>query len=255
MRDGTDMGDTETLDVVDMADTDDGAPYDVDDADDADDEGRPRRRAANWFAIAAIVVVLVVLVVTIAGGLLTRRNATAATVNGRSISQSTFTDLLNAYRNNPAIASQLTDGQGHVTADSSARLLQGLVFAELVREELDRRNISVSAGDIAAARQSLTANNPKAVIDGFPKSFIDEQSRRSAEVVALQKALGDTDGSKVQAWLVNALRKAHVSIDPRYGTFDARAPNGQAIAPPREPVVRDERNGAATTTPTTALGG
>jgi hypothetical protein len=241
------MAETDTLDA---ADTIDAAPDD-----DAPGEERAPRRTANWWAIAAIVAVLVVLAVTIGGGVLTRSNATAATVNGRRISQSSFTDLLNAYRDNPAIASQLTDGQGHVTADATARLLQGLVFAELVREELDHRNISVSAGDIALARQSLTANNPKAVIQGFPKSFIDEQSRRSAEVVALQKALGDNDGSKVLAWLVNALRKANVSIDPRYGTFDARAPNGQAIAPPRAPVVRDERTGSRSTTTTTPLGG
>jgi SurA-like protein len=238
------MAETDTLDAVDAAPDDD-----------EHGEERAPRRTVNWWAVAAIVVVVVVLAVTIGGGLLTRSNATAATVNGHQISQSSFTDLLNAYRNNPAIASQLTDGQGHVTAEATARLLQGVVFAELVRAELDHRNVSVSAGDIALARKSLTDNNPKNVIDGFPKSFIDEQSRRSAEVVALQKALGDTDGSKLQAWLVSALRKADVSIDPRYGTFDARAPNGQAIAPPRAPAVRDERTGSPSTPTTSALGG
>src|SRR5262249_29988013 len=145
-------------------------------------------------------------------GLLTRSNSAAATVNGHEISDSSFQDLLDAYRRNPTLTSQVTDKEGHVTTATSARLLQGLVFAELVREELVRRDLGVTSADIAKARQSIVRGNPAPVVKGFPKWFIDDEALRSARVVALQSALHDTDGSRIQAWLVDALRRARVSV-------------------------------------------
>lgn len=202
----------------------------------------------SWALIAGIIVVVLVVAATVGGGLATRRQATAATVNGNGITVDEIDALVDAYRKNPQLAPQfLTNGR--VTSDRTARLLQQLVVDRVIRVELGRRRALPSAAQVAQVRAALVAQNDPQLVKGFSKQFLDAAAQRSADVEALSRVVGpDPDGSKLNNLLDGLLRRAKVSVDPRYGTYAPNVSTGVVIVAPPVPSVRNER-----TAPTTAV--
>ncbi len=244
-------------------------PVDLDGGDD-DDEYRPLVRPAREplppYAIVAIVAIVAVVVATVAGGLLTRRQAAAATVDGHEVTRRAFERDLDAFVHNPALANQATtsgvpaspghqyyDANGHIDAAWAAQWLQSLIISRIVDNGLEARHVVVAPSAIATARASLTQQLSPQLLRGFPSWFIDELARHDAASSALDKALGSpTPGQAVNAAIVNAVRHGHISVDPRYGRFDAKGTSA-FVFPPTAPTVQNERS--TSTAAATLLGG
>lgn len=244
-----------TDESVDAADPNTGDDVQVvelsdDENDDLIAEEAPAGHRVNWsWALTAGVIVAVVLIaVTIGAGLATRKEATAATVNGQDITVDQLQDIVDAYRGNGQIAPQfLTNGR--VPSDRTARLLQQLVLDRLIRNELARRRALPTAAQIAQARNGIVAQNDPKLIKGFSKEFLDSAAQRSADIDVLAQSVGnDPDGSKFNALLDQLLRKADVRVDPRYGVYAPDPAKGIIIVAPRSPVVKSERTAPTTTT-------
>lgn len=229
------------------------------DGDGAVDVAPAGRRPPNWWAITAVVVIVAVVAATLAGGLLTRRNAVAATVDGHDISQASLLHDLGAFRDNKSLAGQQFDQQGdlyydaqrHVTTAWAATWLGNDIIDLIVHREFVRRGLSVKASDVTARFRGLAQANP-----GFPKWFLERVARDRAEQVALNTALrGDASGSAVNAFIGTRLRRAKVTVDPRFGRFDLRSTTGSPVVAPSQPVVRDERHGSNPTPASPTIGG
>jgi parvulin-like peptidyl-prolyl isomerase len=144
--------------------------------------------------------------------------ATAATVNGHRISRDTVDTELRQIRDNKAYRQALGLGKiegsgkgGTFDAEFAAQVVTLQIYYELVDEELDRRNITISDKDMSAARTSAetslgsdpqtgqggadAAAKGKKVLDGFSRDYQETLVRREAAVAKLSDALSKTDTS------------------------------------------------------------
>lgn len=139
---------------------------------------------------------------------------TAYTVNGERTSQKSVDDELEQFQKNKDYrdAVGLGDvqgaGKGTFKAEFVAQIVTRAIYYELVSQELDKRNASVSAADLANARKELEsqiAADPqtgqpdtekgKEILAKFSESYQETLVRRQAEVSKLQKILSKTDTS------------------------------------------------------------
>lgn len=143
-------------------------------------------------------------------------SAAAVTVNGVRISERSLTDELAEIRDNElyrrAIALPDVEGEGldgTVRAAFTARVLTLRVYYALVEQELDRRDVTLSAADLESARRELAAglgNDPgtgrpvrglgERVLNGFSRRYRDDLVRRNAAVRKLQGVLAGVDLSE-----------------------------------------------------------
>jgi len=126
----------------------------------------------------------------------------AASVDGHDISQEALDDEVRAIQANPGYVSALEQagrrvrGSGGGTVDSRfvGALLTRQIFLALVHQELSRRNLEVTAADLAAAREDAVRSIGNAeVFAKFPPSYQQTLQRRSAELVKLVGELSDID--------------------------------------------------------------
>ena len=103
---------------------------------------------------------------------------------------------------------------------------------------------------------TLGINTVSDPIDLNGQYLLIEITQRSPSAFAnvkaeVQKAVGNIGAAKTQAALAVAERKAHVTVDPRYGSWKATA---EQILPPQPPQSSDVLNAAANVaTPTSAV--
>jgi parvulin-like peptidyl-prolyl isomerase len=141
---------------------------------------------------------------------------TAVTVNGHRISQSAVDDELRQIRDNKRYRDALGlsgiegDGKaGTFNAEFAAQVVTLRIYYRLVEEELERRDVELTAADLKAARESAEgslgadpqtgAADPAAgrrVLAGFSKGYQDTLVRREALVAKLSEALSETDTSE-----------------------------------------------------------
>jgi hypothetical protein len=201
------------------------------------------------------VVVLGALVVGTAGCGST--DISAFSVNGDETSQKTVNDDLKALRDNQAFR-QLADrdaaGGGlkvsehpnSVTSALTATWMTDLVRDDLVKIALAKKGVKAPTAADRAEAASLVRQQgfgSPAAFAAFPKSFRDSVIERQARFLALARAAGlDLETQQGQtglgALLFAAARKAHVTVDPRYGTWSPKRLEVVAPRAPGAPKVR-----------------
>jgi hypothetical protein len=173
----------------------------------------------------------------------------ALSVNGNEVSQKTVNDDLKALRDNAAFR-RLADRDAAngglvvsenpytVTSALSSAWLSNLAQDELIKIAIANRHVKVTAADRAAATSQTQQDfGSKPVFDQFPKFFRDELVARRARAIALARDanadLTTQEGvNTLVAILTGIGRKAHVTVDPRYGTWNPRRLQVDAPRPP-----------------------
>jgi hypothetical protein len=122
----------------------------------------------------------------------------AATVNGKTISQDALDEELEAIQGNKAYVEQvqqggfqvLGKGNGTLSNEFVGRVLTRQIFLFLVHEELERKDLAITAEELAGSKSSVVESvGGQKVFDGFPKSYQQTLQRRNAEVAKLQAEL------------------------------------------------------------------
>jgi hypothetical protein len=127
----------------------------------------------------------------------------AARVDNKSISQDDLEgELRSIAANGPYLklveSKQQVKGTGAGTFDASftALALTRQIYYRLISVELVKRKLSVSPGDLAAARATVIRQiQGEDVFKDFPKDYQDELVRRQAQLDVLTLALNGTTGS------------------------------------------------------------
>lgn len=124
----------------------------------------------------------------------------AATVEGAEVSQAVVEGELEALSSSEdyrlGIEQQFQtpsqgEGEGTYAAPFVARLLTLQVYYELVEQELERRDASVTAEDIDAVRdEAIEGVGGQETFDGFPRSYRDRLLRQRALLAAVETAFG-----------------------------------------------------------------
>jgi parvulin-like peptidyl-prolyl isomerase len=126
----------------------------------------------------------------------------AAKVNGDRIRVRDLNRELNAIKGNAEYLktfeatlgrqgeSPLGAGKGTFGSTFVAQMLTQRIYLELVHQELERRSLRVPKEKLDEARRSL-AQSPEdeALLKKFPKAYLDELARISAEVSVLRESL------------------------------------------------------------------
>jgi hypothetical protein len=166
----------------------------------------------------------------------------AAKVNGSRISQSTLDRELDVVLDHPQVLeifeSQLQPGEsvkgkgdGTVNSAFAARMLTRRIFLELIRQEVSRRKLRVTAADLASGREQAQQEfgDPK-LFAKFPKAYRDEQARINAEVAVMQRAAAGsvTDADLREYYELNAARFqgrciSHILVDSKEQVDQLRA--------------------------------
>jgi parvulin-like peptidyl-prolyl isomerase len=124
----------------------------------------------------------------------------AATVNGEDISEADFDAELQAILDNDQYVELIEQadvkvkGDGDGTLDNAfvAQVLTRFIAFELIRQEIDERELEVGDGDRDDARQSVSEQvGGEEVFDAFPPSYQDLLTERTAEVAVLERDLAE----------------------------------------------------------------
>jgi len=127
----------------------------------------------------------------------------AAKVDGKTISQSSLnTELNDIAANGPYLklveTRQQVKGTGADTFDAAftALALTRQIYYQLIGAELGKRKLSVTAADLAAARDTVVSQlQGEDVFKAFPKSYQDELVRRQADLDLLTLSLTGATGT------------------------------------------------------------
>lgn len=128
----------------------------------------------------------------------------AAKVNGDLIEVSALDQELDAILANQRYLQQVQSanlaggvtgqGEGTFTTAFVGRILTRQIFFELIRQEVERRKIEISAAEEEAAAADVIASfGEPEIFRAFPEDYRQELIRRQAEVTALQAALGEVE--------------------------------------------------------------
>lgn len=122
----------------------------------------------------------------------------AATVDGKTISQDALDEELEAIEGNQAYVEQvqqggfqvLGQGKGTLSNDFVGRVLTRQIFLFLVHEELERKDMAVTAAELDRSEAAVIESvGGEAVFNKFPKAYQQTLKRRDAEVAKLQASL------------------------------------------------------------------
>ena len=155
---------------------------------------------APIFVTAVVVVALVVGVVLLATG----SGASAFTVNGVQVSQSTIDDELAVLHDNTDISSAISGAQVTPTPDGSISVgvsnawVNLRILSSVAQQALQRRG-----GHVTAADRKSSGVQASAGFKALPHDFGQELVRRVAFVRALQRLVG-TDAAAVNAALATS---------------------------------------------------
>ena len=135
--------------------------------------------------------------------------ADAATVNGVGLAKSDFDADLHDYAANSLFVATGQAGDdaasGTVSSDFLRKTLQSDILFEVVRQEVEKRNLTMRPTDDPSVRAQTIARFDQTgspdIFNAFPKRFQDRALAQTAGFVTLQDALGGgpVDASKVRA--------------------------------------------------------
>jgi hypothetical protein len=175
-----------------------------------------RRLPLIFVAVVAVACLVAASIAAVASGV--SGSAIAYTVNGTKVSQSTVDRELDWLAGNSSIkktlqqqGQTLTSSDGSINATVTASWLGQRIQVELLRQGAAKKGITVSAADRNDARKQAAARYPNA-----PSSALDIL----VDSNAYANALGLTTQQKQAAFFQPAVRRADVTIDPRYGRWN-----------------------------------
>lgn len=163
-------------------------------------------KSRNRFFVAALVAVISLT------GLGACKNSAApyaAKVNGVTLSKADLDRELEAIKGNKKYLDALkgsgvsVEGTGDGTFDSTfvARVLTRRIYLELIHQEVVKRKIKVTAEDLDLAEEQLASSiGDEATLKAFPKAYLTEITRTTAEVYVLQQKLADASESNLRAY-------------------------------------------------------
>jgi hypothetical protein len=172
-----------------------------------------------------VVVVVIALLVVIGAGVAvtaTDLSPMGLKVNGHVTSQQDINDDLDSIANSGQLDPTQTS-EGSVTGSISSGWLTRLAQTQVIRDELRRQDITLT--DAARARLEKSAGNQlKGLSSSVKRTLLDY----NLSLQLLQDKVGQDGVSKAVA---RALRRARVTVDPRYGRWNPKrgivcAPNG-----------------------------
>ena len=154
----------------------------------------------------------------------------AAKVNGVVLPKAGLDRELDAIRDNKEYLTALeasgvsVKGSGSGTFDSAfvARVLTRRIYLELIHQEVVKRKIKVTPEDLAVAKDQLAESigNEK-TLEAFPKRYLDEIQRTTAEVYVLQTALANGSDANLRKYYNDHLEQyenvcaAHILVETK----------------------------------------
>jgi hypothetical protein len=183
-----------------------------------------RRLPLIFVAVVTVICLVAVAVAAVAAGV--DGSAVAYRVNGTEVSQATVDHELKWLAGSSSVKKNLkqqgvtlSNSDGSVNAGFAASWLTQRITVALLRQAAARRDVKVSSSARSSARKTLAKT-----LEGAPGHLLDT----AVDYGLYQKALGLDTEAKASAFLTAALRKADVSVDPRYGSWNPR----QGVCPP-----------------------
>jgi hypothetical protein len=183
------------------------------------------KRLPLIFVAAVVVICLVAAGVAIAATGVSG-SAVAYSVNGTKVSQNTVNDELDWLSGNRALAKSLqqqgttlSSSDGSITSSVTASWLSQRIQVELLRQGAAKKGVTIPAASRKRLLQQAAKRYPHAP-DSARETLVDGN--------AYLQALGLTTQAKQSAFFTAAVRRADVTVDPRYGRWN---PN-QGVCPP-----------------------
>jgi hypothetical protein len=176
--------------------------------------------------IVAVIIGVVVVVGVIVGFSNTDLSPAAVRVNGDEVSQQELNSELKGFADSPFFAQPYAQAQppvsfkvsdGAISSLAGAQWLGYRIESALVDEVLASEHIKVTQSDLDKAR---TALNSQGVLAGMSDSAANQITRLQA---SLTKLVAATSVAEARTAVQKAARKAHVTIDERYGTWNRKA--------------------------------
>jgi hypothetical protein len=143
-----------------------------------------RRLPRSSFALAAAVVAVVVAVSC------SSVRPPALTVNGSDISRDSVDRQLKAIADNPDLKGQISDTEGSIKSNGSSIWLTHVVTQQVADRQVQRRGITVRAGDRRAGQTEAADFFGPQAFAAFPKWFRDQTAGEFARQQALFRATG-----------------------------------------------------------------
>jgi hypothetical protein len=186
----------------------------------------------RYVSTSLIVVVVIALVVLIGAGVAvtaTDLSPTGLKVNGHVTSQQDINDDLDSIAHSGQLDQTTQSAEGAVSGTVSSGWLTRLAQTRVLLDVLHRRGITLT--DTARARLEKSAGGQ---LEGLSSSVKRTLLDYNLGLQLLQDKVGQ-DG--VSSAMGRALKRAHVTVDPRYGRWNAKraivcAPSG---CPPASP--------------------
>lgn len=177
------------------------------------------------------VIVAVIIGVVVVGGLSVGFSASdlspaAVRVNGTEVSQQDLNSELKGFADSSFFAQPYAQAQPPVSFKVSKGALSSLAAAQwlgyriesaLVDEVLARQNVKLTQNDVDKARKAL---NGQGVLAGMSDAAADQLTRLQA---SLTKLVGASSVAEARTAVQKAARRAHITIDERYGTWNRKA--------------------------------
>ena len=193
------------------------------------------RRLPLIFVAALTVIGVVVAGIAIAASGVDG-SAVAYRVNGTEVSQATvdhqlkeISDRHNAKNVATLFGTSANATKGATNSSTTATWLTIQIRRELYRQAAAKANAKVSADDRAvvgrAFDQQLQTGNAPFRLAELPRSLQDAL----LDILAYPAALGLRTNAANTAFLTRAVRRSDISVDPRYGRWNARQ---AAVCPP-----------------------
>jgi hypothetical protein len=179
----------------------------------------------------------------------------AFSVGGHEVSQSDVNDDLKALRDNQVFR-QLADRDAAngglvvsehpstVTSALSSAWVTNLIQDELIKLAIAKRGVKVTADDrTAALAQAKQDFGTAQAFNAFPKFFRNEVVERRARALALASDAGAdlTTQAGVETLvgiLASTAKHNHVTVDPRYGSWNPRRLEVTAPRAPGAPKIQ-----------------
>lgn len=181
---------------------------------------KDRPLVAVGVAIVALAIVVGAILVLSAVDV----SAVGLRVNQHEVSQQTLDDELQDFADSPAFANSYAQSgtefkttKGAVNSIAAAQWLAFRVQKTLAEQILERRGVKVTSDDVRKARAGLRQQGTLAGLAG------DAATQLSEYQATVQKLTSSSGSASAAAGAVRrAARRAHVHLDPRYGSWNDR---------------------------------
>jgi hypothetical protein len=167
-----------------------------------------RRLALASIAVVTVLCLVGVSILAVAAG----GSALAFEVNGTKTSQDKIDSQLDDIANTKGLA-QVSHTEGSLDSKVAAQILTANIVLQVVRDAAERRGVKVTAADRAQAEKTIGTQ-----LDKYPASYRDLQTELQAHFVAL----GLDSNDKANAFVSQAVKRADVHVNPRYGFWNPR---------------------------------